>query len=50
MVRSTARRKEGRPAVSASSGPSDSLLCAIEHPTVGDRAHVAKKDKKMNIK
>ncbi|MEG4962254.1 MULTISPECIES: hypothetical protein [unclassified Microcoleus] len=50
MVRATARRKGDRPVVSASSGRSDSLLCAIEHPTVGDRAHVAKKEKKMNIK
>ena len=50
VVRSTARRKGGRPVVSASSPRSDSLLSAIEHPTVGDRAHVAKKEKKMNFK
>ncbi|MEG5163651.1 hypothetical protein QUB37_25015 [Microcoleus sp. AT3-A2] len=25
-------------------------MSAIEHPTVGDRAHVAKKEKKMNVK
>ncbi|UNU17870.1 hypothetical protein D0A34_02435 [Microcoleus vaginatus PCC 9802] len=50
LVRSTARKKGGRPVVSASSARSDSLLCAIEHPTVGDRAHVAKKEKKMNFK
>ncbi|MEG4279033.1 hypothetical protein QUA62_16360 [Microcoleus sp. MON1_C1] len=24
-------------------------MSAIEHPTVGDRAHVAKKEKKMNF-
>ncbi|MEG4036804.1 hypothetical protein QUA03_23615 [Microcoleus sp. S36b_A4] len=50
MVRSTARRKGDTPVVSASSGRSDSLLWALEHPTVGDRAHVAKKEKKMNVK
>ncbi|MEG4488365.1 hypothetical protein [Microcoleus sp. D2_18a_B4] len=50
MVISTARRKGGRPAVRPSSARSDSLLCAIEHPTVGDRTHVAKKEKKMNVK
>ncbi|MEG4070919.1 hypothetical protein QUA42_26940 [Microcoleus sp. Pol11C2] len=36
------KKERGRPLVSASSGRSDSLLCAIEHPTVGDRAHVEK--------
>ncbi|MEG4530033.1 hypothetical protein [Microcoleus sp. D2_18a_D3] len=43
MVSSNSTEEGGRQGVIVSGRRSDSRLWAIEHPTVGDRPHLAKK-------